>query len=155
MLRERLGRERRIARLRRQRGVQLAGPNAELAGQVEVRADGPVGDRRQLLGRRGQQPGSRERSDGRRRALREHSFDVVAEPIQRVREHVALVGDELLGDRGHAPRAVGGDVLERAAHRRDRAEAACGQEPPDLEIRVDAVLERPVELEDDPVAEGD
>ena len=103
MRRERLGRERRIARLRSQRGVQLAGAEPELAREVEIRADGPVGDRRQLLGRRGQQPGSREGSDGRGRAFREHSFDVVAEPIQGVREHVALVGDELLGDRGHAP----------------------------------------------------
>ena len=51
--------------------------------------------------------------------------------------------------------AVGGVVLERAADRGDRAEAARGQEPPDLEIRVDAVLECAVELEDDPVAERD
>ena len=140
VLGERLGCERRIARLRRQRGVQLPGPDAELARQVKVRADGAVGSAAAPRSRRrGVLPQS-----GTRRAAADpldHPLEVVAERVERVGEHVALVGDELLGDRGDAPRAVGSVVLERAADRGDRAEAACGQEPPDLEIRVDAVLD--------------
>ena len=74
--------------------------------------------------------------------------------VQRIAPRVALVLDEALQQRKRRDRAVAGKVLDGACYRNRVLEADClREEAADLQLGIDAGMQTPVGLEQEPVAE--
>ena len=74
--------------------------------------------------------------------------------IEREFPQVPLVGDVGL-KQSCGSGFVGTPICHGAGHGRCVLEAALGQEAADLEVRIDACLQAPIQLQDEPVAEDD
>jgi 4-alpha-glucanotransferase len=155
--RERLGRERRVFRVRRERYVHLGGAPAEQPRGRGVRAQ----ERREGLGRLGgrlieQGAGRPYGADGRVARGGEHAFVVAVELVERDLPGAAAVRHEALhdGDGGCvAPLAA---VLEGSNHgRRVREVGLLGEEAADLLLGVRPLFGHAVKFEQHAIAVHD
>ena len=150
---DRLGPEHRIVGAGTEREVELRRAATEEPGRPEEWSDQVVGQQRRELADHVHHGAlhARDRLIGR---LGQRPLEGLLDRVERVRPRVALVLHVPLEDRDRRSAATVGE-LDRPGGRRGMPEdGTVGQEPADLELRVDALLEAAEQLQDQPVAEG-